>query len=67
MDRYLLKLYESVFIGGDFVEWLIGRGVVTTREAAVQYGLHLLQGRVITHVTEEHYFHDDTYFYKFCI
>ena len=64
--RYYLRVYESVFTGSDFVDWLVDNGLVRTRADGVQYGHHLLQGRVLTHVTEEHYFYDDSYFYRFC-
>ena len=47
------------------VDWLIGQDIVSTREEAVDYGETLLEGRVIVHVMEEHYFHDENFFYKF--
>ena len=67
MDRYLLRVYESVFTGSDLVDWLLEKNVVKTREDAVQYGYSLLQGRVLAHVSEEHYFHDEPYFYRFLV
>ena len=63
--RYYLKKYESVFSGNEFVDWLIERELVSSREEAVEYGHSLMLGRVIAHVANEHYFHDDNYFYKF--
>ena len=38
---------------------------MSSREEAVEYGHSLMLGRVIAHVANEHYFHDDNYFYKF--
>ena len=63
--RYYLKKYESVFSGSEFVDWLLERELVSSREEAVEYGHSLLLGRVIAHVANEHYFHDDNYFYRF--
>ena len=64
-SRYYLKKYESVFSGSELVDWLIERELVNSREEAVEYGHSLMLGRVIAHVTNEHYFHDENYFYKF--
>ena len=63
--RYYFKTYESVFTGSVFVDWLLEKEVVKTREEAVEYGDSLMLGRVIAHVANEHYFHDEQYFYKF--
>ena len=65
MFRYHLKRYASVFTGSEFVDWLIERELVRSREEAVEYGHSLMLGRVIAHVSNEHYFHDDQYFYNF--
>ena len=65
--RYYLRLYESVFTGSDLVDWLLDRQLAETREDAVQYGQSLMFGRVIAHVVDEHYFHDEPYFYKFLV
>ena len=65
--RFYMKMYEGVFTGSDFVDWLVEKGLVRTREDGAQYGHSLLLGRVITHVTEEHYFYDDNYFYRFTV
>ena len=63
--RYLTRVYQGVFIGSDLVDWMLERGVVRTRECATHYRHTLLLGRVLTHVTNEHYFYDDKYFYRF--
>ena len=49
------------------VDWLLDRGLSETREDAVQYGHSLMLGRVLAHVTEEHYFHDESYYYQFLV
>lgn len=67
IHRYYLRVYESVFSGSEFVDWLLDKHLAETREDAVQYGQSLMLGRVIAHVVEEHYFHDDSYYYKFLI
>ncbi len=54
-----------MFTGSDLVDWLLERNIVETREEAVQYGHSLMLGRVLAHVTQEHYFHDEPYFYRF--
>ena len=63
--RYHLKKYESVFTGSELVDWLIERELVNSREEGIEYGHSLMLGRVIAHVSNEHYFHDEAYFYKF--
>ena len=54
-----------MFVGSELVDWLVDKGIVSTREDATEYGQSLLVGRVISHVSEEHYFHDEKYFYRF--
>jgi hypothetical protein len=63
--RYYAKVYQGVFVGSDFVDWLLEKGLVRTREYATQYGQSLLCGRILTHVTHEHYFCDDNLFLSF--
>ena len=65
--RYYTRVYQGVFVGSDLVNWLLDKGLVRTREDATQYGHSLLAGRVLTHVTNEHYFYDDNYFYRFIV
>ena len=47
------------------MSWLVANGVARSREEATAYGQDLLRGRVLEHVTQEHYFYDDNYYYKF--
>ena len=63
--RYYLQVCPNVFTGIDFIDWLLNKGLVNTREEGVQYGNTLLEGRVLSHILDEHYFHDEGYFYKF--
>ena len=62
--RYHLRTYQEVFTGTEFVDWLISKRLAFSREDAVTYGDILLQGQVIEHVFQEHYFHDENYFYQ---
>jgi len=41
----------------------LSRQLVNSREDGVGYGSVLLQGQVIEHIYQEHYFHDSDYFY----
>ena len=63
--RYFFWTYKSVFTGSELVDWLVQPGLVPSREEGVEYGHALMQGRVLAHVQEEHYFHDSGYFYQF--
>ena len=62
--RYHLRTYENVFTGTELVNWLLSKQLANSREDAVSYGEILLQGQIIEHVTQEHYFHDENYFYQ---
>ena len=61
--RYRFHKFENVFTGTELVDWLLQRGLVSSREDGVNYGDILLRGQVIEHVLQEHYFYDDDYFY----
>ena len=63
--RFRLRVYEGVFNGPAFIDWLLEAGLVSDRVEAVSYGNSLLQGCVIEHCLQEHYFHDLPYFYQF--
>ena len=62
--RYHLRTYEDVFTGVELVDWLLAMQLADSREDAVSYGEILLQGQVIEHIFQEHYFHDENYFYQ---
>ncbi len=65
IDRYRLRRYQKVFIGSALCDWLIKSGLCRDRGECTAYGRRLVMGRVISHVTGEHHFHDLPYFYKF--
>ena len=53
------------FLGNALVDWLLKAGLVSDRGEATVYGRNLVLGRVVSHVSGEHHFHDLPYFYKF--
>ena len=60
-----MRKYENVFVGKDFVKWLLREKIVGDHEEGIRYGQALLSGRVIAHVHREHYFHYNFFFYEF--
>ncbi|XP_064647702.1 lysosomal cholesterol signaling protein-like isoform X2 [Lineus longissimus] len=63
--RWRLRMYQAVFTGTEFVDWLLEAGLAHDRIEAVGYGRRLLLARVLHHVTKEHLFYDLPYFYRF--
>ncbi|GFR68707.1 integral membrane protein GPR155-like [Elysia marginata] len=63
--RFGNRTVNNVFTGTALCDYLIRCGLATDRSSAVEYGCHLLLGRVITHINSEQNFHDALYFYKF--
>ncbi|RUS82235.1 hypothetical protein EGW08_010011 [Elysia chlorotica] len=65
-DRRLgTRTLTNVFTGTALCDYLIRCGLAADRSSAIEYGCHLLLGRVIAHITSEQNFHDALYFYKF--
>jgi len=56
---------HGYFSGHRLVDWLLQNRLVSSREEGVEFGRNLLYGRVIEHITKEHFFLDNTYYYKF--
>lgn len=56
---------EVYFCGNKLIDWLLQNRLVTSREEGLDFGRHLLYGRVIEHITREHFLCDNTYFYRF--
>jgi predicted permease len=65
--RYYFQVYNSVFSGSEFVDWMLDKGLADTRDDAVSYGQTLMNGRILAHVKCEHNFHDENYYYEFLI
>lgn len=65
-DRtYLMKTYRSVFVGSEFVSWLLEKGDVGTRIEGIQLGQNMLDTAFISHVVDEHEFKDKVLYYRF--
>lgn len=54
-----------VFRGQVLVEWLMNQGLADSRIEAEKFSQKLLEGQIISHISNEQYFHDTTYLYKF--
>src|SRR5699024_6213775 len=55
----------QVFSGRRLIDWLLQKRLVTSREEGLEFGRRLLYGRVLEHITREHFFCDNTYYYRF--
>ncbi|KAH9637151.1 hypothetical protein HF086_016173 [Spodoptera exigua] len=63
--RWRMRTYRSVFRGSCLVRWLINCGLAKDEHEAVQYGRHLLDGRLISHVNNAHHFSNSPLLYTF--
>ena len=64
-QRFHYKFYIGVFKGSEFVDWLVKKKLVKTRNQGVNLGRNLLLGRVLHHVSNKRNFHDDFNLYRF--
>ena len=62
--RYHLVLYPKCFIGSEAVEWMT-KNLNLSREQAVRLGQRLIDEKFVHHVTDEHPFINDLFFYRF--
>ncbi|KAJ3159387.1 vacuolar membrane-associated protein iml1 [Geranomyces michiganensis] len=63
--RWHFRLYESVFIGSECVEWMVRNFPdIDSREEAVVFGNVLLNEGLFEHATRKHKFLDGHYFYR---
>lgn len=63
--RWHLKYYDDVFIGSQFVTWLVTNFEdIRTREEAVAYGEELMSKGLFEHCKGAHQFLDGHYFYR---
>ena len=64
--RYRLRVYHDVFVGSEAVEFLVRSGIAKSKEEAVEIGQNLASTfRLFEHVTRDHNFQDEYYFYRF--
>lgn len=63
--RWRMRTYRNVFRGSCLVRWLLNCGLAKDEAEAVQYGRHLLEGRLIAHVNNAHHFTDSSLLYTF--
>ncbi|KAI8588635.1 hypothetical protein BDZ88DRAFT_498667 [Geranomyces variabilis] len=63
--RWHFRLYESVFIGSECVDWMVRTFAdIDLREEAVVFGNNLLNEGLFEHATRKHKFLDGHYFYR---
>ncbi|KAG6442239.1 integral membrane protein GPR155 [Manduca sexta] len=63
--RWRMRTYRGVFRGSCLVRWLVQVGLARDPREAVAYGRHLLDGRLIAHVTNKHHFTNSPLLYTF--
>ncbi|KAF9132271.1 vacuolar membrane-associated protein iml1 [Mortierella sp. 14UC] len=64
--RWHLRVYNSVFLGNEVVDWLIHHFVdIDTREEATEFGKKLFDKGLFIHCLGKHNFMDGHYFYQF--
>ncbi|KAF9172402.1 vacuolar membrane-associated protein iml1 [Mortierella sp. AD011] len=64
--RWHLRVYNSVFLGNEVVDWLINNFMdIDTREEATEFGKFLFDQGIFIHCLGKHHFMDGHYFYQF--
>ncbi|XP_028038980.1 integral membrane protein GPR155 isoform X1 [Bombyx mandarina] len=63
--RWRMRTYRGVFRGSCLVKWLIDCGLAKDEYEAVTYGRHLVDGRLIAHVSDAHHFTNSPMLYAF--
>lgn len=65
LQAHLLRIfsYKDVLDGLEMVSYMVTNQVCATRMDAVCIGRALVACGVLNHVTREHHFHDEEYFY----
>ncbi|KAG0206687.1 vacuolar membrane-associated protein iml1 [Mortierella sp. GBA30] len=64
--RWHLRVYNSVFLGNEVVDWLIHNfSDIDTREEATDFGKKLFDKGLFIHCLGKHHFMDGHYFYQF--
>ena len=64
--RYRLRVYHDTFVGEAAVAFLLSSGIAKSKEEAVDIGKNLAKTfHLFEHVTRDHDFDDEHYFYRF--
>ncbi|KAF9274064.1 vacuolar membrane-associated protein iml1 [Mortierella alpina] len=64
--RWHLRVYNSVFLGNEVVDWLIHNfSDIDTRDEATEFGKKLFDKGLFIHCLGTHHFLDGHYFYQF--
>lgn len=63
--RWRFTTYRHVFTGTQFIDWLIDVGLARDRVEAVNYGRHLIEGKVLKHINGVYHFYDRNLLYSF--
>lgn len=65
-DRsYLFTTYPNCFVGSEAVTAMINSKIASNADEAVKLGQKLVSAGMFSHVTREHTFKNDKYFYRF--
>jgi hypothetical protein len=65
-DRsYSILTYRQCFLGTELVDVIVDRYNIRLRRKAVEVGRMLLQLKMFAHVTDDHIFMDEKYYYRF--
>ncbi|ORX94228.1 hypothetical protein K493DRAFT_337883 [Basidiobolus meristosporus CBS 931.73] len=63
--RWHFKLFEGVFVGNEFIDWLIREfSDLDTRDEALEFGNSLMKQGLFVHVYRKHRLLDGHYFYQ---
>ncbi|XP_050299819.1 integral membrane protein GPR155 [Anthonomus grandis grandis] len=63
--RWRFQTYRNVFTGAQFIDWMIKVGLARDRIEAVNYGRHLVEGKIIKHINGVYHFYDRNLLYTF--
>ncbi|KNC55650.1 uncharacterized protein AMSG_01919 [Thecamonas trahens ATCC 50062] len=62
--RYKLKEYVDVFVGREFVAWMVESGRSPNRKDALTQGRNMVAYGLVAHVYEDHDMEDKRFFYR---
>ena len=59
------RIHHSCFIGSDFVDFLVQKGLADSRKEAVAMGQRMYDEKLLRHVTDSYSFRDAYFYYRF--